>query len=299
MRDSGPEHRYSTEGETSRRSFHYHDDDDDEQDDKEGEDDDDEDDTPERSPYFKPPASLNPTLAHFATAVVAAATSIVSPLSGRKSIEVGNISTGARRGGVQSRKLLIGVAAVAGILLVVGSISLPPDRHPSLPSILFSPRPAALAPRAQFEPACSPQEWSNGTWLPLPEPFPADISVWDASPDYHGHGCAQNWFRGDWYLGVIPPGVEGPGPENQARPNGEWPMSGYRRRAAGYRYEAGSEMCMEQVDGPWTAMREYEGGREDEATIRFLQDLVDRGAWLIVGGELRDPFPSLERAVRT
>lgn len=141
----------------------------------------------------------------------------------------------------------------------------------------------------QFQPACTPLDWSNGTWIPLDPPLSPWATIWDASPDFHNHGCAQNWHRGEWYLGLVPPGSQpGPisSPENAVGPQGEWPMSKYRRQAAGWVWEPATEVCDEEVELPWYEMSEVAGtsGEEDEGTVRLLQDLIDRGGWLILGG---------------
>ncbi|TKA52847.1 hypothetical protein B0A53_04543 [Rhodotorula sp. CCFEE 5036] len=147
----------------------------------------------------------------------------------------------------------------------------------------------------QFQPACTPLDWSNGTWIPLDPPLSPWATIWDASPDFHNRGCAQNWHRGDWYLGLVPPGSQpGPisSPENAAGPQGEWPMSRYRRQAAGWVWEPGTEVCDEEVELPWYEMSEVVVagtlGEEDEGTVRLLQDLIDRGGWLILGDSLSE-----------
>ena len=64
-------------------------------------------------------------------------------------------------------------------------------------------------------------------------------------------------------------------------------MSGYRRQAAGWVWEPATEVCDEEVELPWYEMSEVvagTSGEEDEGTIRLLQDLIDRGGWLILGG---------------
>ncbi|BGO96226.1 hypothetical protein NBRC10512_002131 [Rhodotorula toruloides] len=149
----------------------------------------------------------------------------------------------------------------------------------------YFPSSDELPPGAStWEPACSPSTWSSGNWTPLDPPLRPHTSIWDASPDFHAGACAQNWHRGAWYLGVVPPGTE-PGVEGEAQADGQWPMSGYRRRAAGYRWQAGSETCQAEVEQPWLAR---EGDEEDEGTVKLLQDLVDRGAWLIYGDSLSE-----------
>lgn len=145
----------------------------------------------------------------------------------------------------------------------------------------------------QFQPACTPLDWSNGTWIPLDPPLSPWATIWDASPDFHNHGCAQNWHRGEWYLGLVPPGSQpGPisSPENAVGPQGEWPMSKYRRQAAGWVWEPATEVCDEEVELPWYEMSEVAGtsGEEDEGTVRLLQDLIDRGGWLILGDSLSE-----------
>ncbi|BGP52443.1 hypothetical protein JCM10450v2_008421 [Rhodotorula kratochvilovae] len=142
-------------------------------------------------------------------------------------------------------------------------------------------------PNASFVPSCAPRTWSAGRWLPLSPPLPALASVWTASPALGGGapGCAQSWFRSEWYLGQSPPGAE-PGAEGAAREGGEWPMSGYRRRAAGWRWESGSEECSARVDAPWETVER--GEHTDEGTVALLQDLIDRGGWLIAGDSLSE-----------
>lgn len=72
-------------------------------------------------------------------------------------------------------------------------------------------------------------------------------------------------------------------------------MSRYRRQAAGWVWEPGTEVCDEEVELPWYEMSEVVVagtlGEEDEGTVRLLQDLIDRGGWLILGG-----MPSFSRA---
>lgn len=149
-----------------------------------------------------------------------------------------------------------------------------------------APSSSSSRPQQQFQPACTPLDWSNGTWIPLDPPLSPWATIWDASPDFHNRGCAQNWHRGEWYLGLVPPGSQ-PGPENATGPQGEWPMSTYRRQAAGWVWEPATEVCDEAVELPWYEMSEVAAGtlgEEDEGTVGLLQDLIDRGGWLILGG---------------
>ncbi|GAA5866970.1 hypothetical protein JCM3774_003739 [Rhodotorula dairenensis] len=155
--------------------------------------------------------------------------------------------------------------------------------------LLLAPTSSGTDSPRQFQPeSCPPEAWSNGSWIPLNPPLSPFATIWDASPDFHNHGCAQNWHRGEWYLGLVPPGSEGQSPENVAGPQGEWPMSRYRRRAAGWIWEPGTEACDNEVELPWYEMSEVVGGEEDEGTIKLLQDLIDRGGWLILGDSLSE-----------
>lgn len=214
------------------------------------------------------------------------------------------LSTTAAR--VRKTSFWLACASLVTIVLALSSntsFSIPKTRKSSRPSLLrgnFSLAPSVGTDSSssspppqrfrQFQPACTPLDWSNGTWIPLDPPLSPWATIWDASPDFHNRGCAQNWHRGDWYLGLVPPGSQpGPisSPENAAGPQGEWPMSGYRRQAAGWVWEPATEVCDEEVELPWYEMSEVvagTSGEEDEGTIRLLQDLIDRGGWLILGG---------------
>ncbi|GAA5988650.1 hypothetical protein JCM10908_003659 [Rhodotorula pacifica] len=160
---------------------------------------------------------------------------------------------------------------------------------PSLSSSSMNPKDATSA----FSPACTPHDWSSGRWVPRSPPLPLNSTIWTSSPSFHNHGCAQNWHRGDWYLGLVPPGAEGEGVQYQLGREGEWPMSGYRRRAAEWVWQAGEGegqgegVCEREVESPWD--REGRADEEeDEGTVRLLQDLIDRGGWLILGDSLSE-----------
>ncbi|GAA5955606.1 hypothetical protein JCM21900_006668 [Sporobolomyces salmonicolor] len=136
---------------------------------------------------------------------------------------------------------------------------------------------------ARFVPTCTPTAWSSGHWAPLsPLPLP-NSSIWTSTG--FTSGCAQNWFRNDWYLGLVPPGDGAPSVED-----GSWPMSEYRRRAGGWVWESGSEACRERVEWLWEkgAEGEWKAQAESEGVKGLLQDLVDRGGWLIVGDSLSE-----------
>ncbi|GAA5899678.1 hypothetical protein JCM5296_001396 [Sporobolomyces johnsonii] len=136
---------------------------------------------------------------------------------------------------------------------------------------------------SRFQPICTPTSWSSGHWAPLSPSLPPNSSIWTSSG--FTSGCAQNWFRGDWYLGLVPPGDGTPSEED-----GAWPMSEYRRRAGGWVWESESEACREGVERPWEegAAGERTAQAESESVRGLLQDLVDRGGWLIVGDSLSE-----------
>ncbi|BGP52442.1 hypothetical protein JCM10450v2_008420 [Rhodotorula kratochvilovae] len=94
-----------------------------------------------------------------------------------------------------------------------------------------------------------------------------------------------DFIRVDWYLGVVPPGGR-PVPDTAVAKKewGGWGMSEYRERAAGWKWVSGSDTCRREVEGPWETERED----ADEGTVKLLQDLVDRGGWLVVGDSLSE-----------
>ncbi|GAA5900939.1 hypothetical protein JCM8208_007570 [Rhodotorula glutinis] len=176
-----------------------------------------------------------------------------------------------RRGRLALAAVVVG-AAVALSLLAASSVAF---FRTSTPSLGSAPR-HALDP--SWAPPCPARAFSTGRWVerdPAPSP---NASIW-ASTGFTG--CAQGWFKNDWHLGLVPPGVDNPAGEG-----GVWPMSGYRRRAGAWEWQPEDEMCAVLDDA--TA-----GGAEGEEVqgvdvVRLLQDLVDHGAWLIVGDSLSE-----------
>ncbi|BGP21032.1 hypothetical protein JCM10213_002933 [Rhodosporidiobolus nylandii] len=126
----------------------------------------------------------------------------------------------------------------------------------------------------RFTPRCTPKTYSSGRWVPrspslsnLTSPS-SSSSIWTSTG---WTGCAQSWFRTEWQLGLTAPLADG------------GVMSEYRRRAGGYRWEAGGgEGVCDGVEEGW------EEEDTEEETLRLLQDLVDRGGWLIVGDSISE-----------
>lgn len=142
-------------------------------------------------------------------------------------------------------------------------------------------RPSATAPEisSAWAPLCSASGYSTGRWVAR-EPAPADnATIWTSTGFT---GCAQSWFRNDWHLGRVPPSDMFP-----AAGDGTWPMSDYRRRAGGWEWLPEDETCAVLDDDE----AKTSGGRGEQVlgvdVVRLLQDLVDRGGWLIVGGASR------------
>ena len=128
---------------------------------------------------------------------------------------------------------------------------------------------------SSWSPPCPARAFASGRWVerdPAPSP---NASVW-ASTGFTG--CAQNWFKNDWHLGLLPPSGDSPAGEG-----GVWPMSPYRRRAGAWEWQSEHEVCAALDDD---AAAEGAEGEQVQGVdvVRLLQDLVDRGAWLIVGG---------------
>ncbi|GAA5936416.1 hypothetical protein JCM3775_000815 [Rhodotorula graminis] len=170
-----------------------------------------------------------------------------------------------RRGRLALAAAIVGAAVALSLL---GASSLVLLRAPAAP---------ALDP--SWSPPCPARAFSAGRWVkrdPAPSP---NASIW-ASTGFTG--CAQGWFRNDWHLGLVPPSGENP-----AGKGGVWPMSGYRRRAGAWEWRPEDEVCDVLDDD--AAAEGGEGARvQGVDVVRLLQDLVDHGAWLIVGDSLSE-----------
>ncbi|GJN94629.1 hypothetical protein Rhopal_007712-T1 [Rhodotorula paludigena] len=121
-----------------------------------------------------------------------------------------------------------------------------------------------------FAPACNASTWSSGRWVAREPPFSPNASVWTVSPSLGR------------YLGLVAPDAAA----NSGGSDAEWPMSAYRRRAADWVWEAGSETCRNEVEAPWERL--VEGEDDEEGIVNLLQDLIDRGGWLIAGDSLSE-----------
>ncbi|GJN94422.1 hypothetical protein Rhopal_007502-T1 [Rhodotorula paludigena] len=178
--------------------------------------------------------------------------------------------------GLSTRATRLLYLVVATVLIAVTLFVLP---------VRLSASPVAPPPSSNaWTPPCSPSAWSNGSWVPRSVTLPPAATIWDATGFT---GAAQNWFRNDWHLGLFPPGAV-PGSEGEAGPDGEWPMSPYRRQAAGWVWQSAHEECA--VVEPVEAEAEKDGRvKQDEAqVVQLLQDLIDRGGWLIIGDSLSE-----------
>ncbi|GAA6057989.1 hypothetical protein JCM3770_004601 [Rhodotorula araucariae] len=162
------------------------------------------------------------------------------------------------------------LAALLGAALTASLLAVRSSATTAVPAALDAPN----APDGLWAPPCAARKFSTGRWVPRTPPPAENATVW-ASTGFSG--CAQNWFRGDWHLGL-----EWPSEGNPAGPAGEWPMSAYRRQAGGWAWAPEDETCKALDD------------EEDEEQVqgvqvrRLLQDLVDRGGWLVVGDSLSE-----------
>ncbi|GJN94628.1 hypothetical protein Rhopal_007711-T1 [Rhodotorula paludigena] len=173
---------------------------------------------------------------------------------------------------------------------------------------------------AQWQPTCSASDWSAGRWVSRNLALSPNASIWDVSPTLGTGGhCAQDFIRVQWYLGTVSPeeaeaaatAAEAAARRTRERRSGEesveeapvnvvaselvdaerpdesaWAPSDYRMRAGNWRWEPESEACRTGVEDLWEARAE--GEAVDEGTVQLLQDLVDRGGWLIVGDSLSE-----------
>ncbi|GAA5847289.1 hypothetical protein JCM9279_000223 [Rhodotorula babjevae] len=140
-------------------------------------------------------------------------------------------------------------------------------------------RTSAPASDSSWTPPCPARAFSSGRWVERDPAPSSNSSVW-ASTGFTG--CAQNWFKNDWHLGLLRPTNENPAGEG-----GVWPMSAYRRRAGAWEWQPEDDVCAVLDDG---AAAEGAEGEEIQGVnvVRLLQDLVDHGAWLIVGDSLSE-----------
>ncbi|GAA5980687.1 hypothetical protein JCM11641_000176 [Rhodosporidiobolus odoratus] len=144
---------------------------------------------------------------------------------------------------------------------------------PSNSSLDSSESTTSISETNGFTPSCPARTWSSGRWVPRLNASSSNSaegagSVWETTG---WTGCAQSWFRNEWQLGLTSSPEEGR-------------MSGYRARAGGWTWQAGGdEGECEAVEAAWEGDEE-----EQESVLRLLQDLVDRGGWLIVGDSLSE-----------
>ncbi|BGP36317.1 hypothetical protein JCM10450v2_000213 [Rhodotorula kratochvilovae] len=132
-----------------------------------------------------------------------------------------------------------------------------------------APEHAAPAPAAKLAPAsavapvqrtCPAREWSAGSWVPKSPPLTPNTTVVDVLSASGFTGVTQDWFKPHWFL--------------HSKPGDFLHMDEYRWRAAQWMWEAGSEMCREEV-------RPSEGQE-------LLRELVERGGWIILGDSLAE-----------
>ncbi|GAA6002607.1 hypothetical protein JCM10207_007589 [Rhodosporidiobolus poonsookiae] len=167
----------------------------------------------------------------------------------------------ARRSTVR-RLLLLGLFTLVALtlfLLAPASFSLPDSLSPSswTPSALFDAAPVSPPTPAPF---CSARDFSSGRWVPKSPSLTPNTSVVDVLSASGFSGVTQEDFKPHWFLGSK---------------EGDWRnMEEYRWRAAQWDWEAGSEVCGEQV-------------RRVEAE-ELVRELVHGGGWMLLGDSLSE-----------